>query len=424
MAQGEKEVGLFTSTIEKPENKIEPSDTHRSDFDAADGDMPASAFADAAELAAKQKPKGTKISRPAMTAIAVAVGLALVGGWAVSRKKEAPPQVSLPKVSHVAKTTGLTLDKPMAPSPVQSEPSVGIVPNVPQVPSVGIAANAPQVPSAVPNAPQADLIDQARQMFLSASQNAVHVASMTQVKPSLFAVAYVVGDMSGQAWVDLTQKVVFIGSAVAPDGALLTPGATVAAMGATKPGATPDAATMHAQNAPGSVQGDGLPPAVSAVLKDRNAGFWEGDAKAPPVWAFVDPDSKESLDFYQRARVLIDSHKIRVFWIPVGIKDSQSMPRAAYILAQVGQAKTLKQNYDGFAMMQSAGGVPSNVITIDMRHRILDNNGLLTDIGQLTTPTAILCVKGALKTFFGPSATMNAYTASACPSNVEGALRQ
>jgi hypothetical protein len=98
--QGEKEVGPFTSKIKKPENKIEPSDTHRSDFDAADGDMPASAFADAAELAAKQKPKGTKVSRTVMIGIAVAVGLALVGGWMVSREKEAPQQVPLPKVSH------------------------------------------------------------------------------------------------------------------------------------------------------------------------------------------------------------------------------------------------------------------------------------------------------------------------------------
>ena len=365
-------------------------DTHGED------DPPAPAFS---RLASPGKTQ--KTSRPVLTVITVAVGLALVGGWVVSHKMEAH-EPTLPVVhKEVVKPAGASPQKTLVPLPAVSASRPVMAASMPGIVTQAIAP-----------------IDQARQMFLTASQNAVHVASIRPVQPNLFAVAYVVGDKSGQAWVDLDQKVVFIGTAVAPDGTVLTPGSTVASMSATQPGVTPDVASPPPAAVGVAGPGAALSPAVLAILKDHQAGFWEGDPKAAPVWAFVDPDSKTSLAFYQRVRLLIDAHKVRVFWIPVGLKDPQSMPRAAFILAQVGQSKALKQNYDGFAMMQSAGDTPANVVTISMRHRVLLNNTLLTNLGQLATPTALLCSGGSVETLFGPRAIGQVDAASACPPSV------
>ena len=377
-------MGLFnrkTETRKGAEEDPAWSDTQPSDFEQS---SPAQAFAHVPA----PKPDGGKAKRPVGRANHTALlTLTIVGSFGV----------------------GFAAWKWMHRTP---RPVAAILPVVKKAPAARkeSATLKPILPAAPASAatPPVDPLDVARQMFLTASQNAVHVASVRPVQKDLYVVAYVVGDKSGQAWVDLTQKVVFIGSAVSASGSVLTPASTVVAMGATQDGVTPDA----------SAGTSSLPAPIEVMLRDHGAGFWEGSPKAPPAWIFVDPDSQMSLAFYQRVRPLIDSGRLRVFWIPVGLQDAQSMPRAAYILAQVGQARALRDNFAHYSTSMRGGGAPANIITIEMRHRILQNNSLLTDLGQMLVPAAVICGKSGMQTLYGPMAIDNIVEAEHCPETV------
>lgn len=244
---------------------------------------------------------------------------------------------------------------------------------------------------------------QARAMFMQASQGSVQLARIQKVQDGLYAVAYVVGGRSGQAWVDVPAKVVFVGQAVNTAGQVLVPGAVAMAQGAVAP-AGPGMAKL---TGPGSAaaQPNTQASAMAAVVADQQAGFWEGSARAPDkIWAFVDPDNKDSMEFFQEMRPLIRAGQLRAYWIPVGVYDHDSTGKAAFILAQVGQLHALAQNYATFVAHGNRGAAQVDTQSAAMSLRVMQNNDLLTGLGKLELPAVLTCTpQGGITTLYKPS---------------------
>jgi len=398
-------MGLFSQS-KHPKSADQPDfqDTHVEPFDDLRGK---SALEDEEPSKSFVVPPRKKTSRPpdlrkTYLVLAGGVGVLIVLSWVALHLRQKPP--AEPTLAKVVKF------KPASDQPQHGTASTNSTPLVAVVKPGSTAS----MPLTAPDSGAFGL-DMARQLFLAASQNAVQVASVQPVKPGLFCVGYIVGDKSGQAWVDLDKRVVFIGTAVSPNGTVLTPGQTAAAMGATQTAAPSGSASAPVMGAMASSQGEPPSDAIQKILADHGAGFWEGNPKAPPIIAFVDPDSRQSLAFYQRVRYLIDDHKIRVYWIPVGLKDPASMPRASFILAQIGPANALKENFAGFNFNQSAGAVPANITSISMRKRIMENNNLMTGLGGMALPSVLMCRGGAIVTLAGGTAIGQIETAQECP---------
>jgi hypothetical protein len=287
---------------------------------------------------------------------------------------------------------------PVAQAAASGAPAQGLVAVVSSTQAASAApAVAPTAAAAVAPATSAD-INAARNLFLQASRNAAQITSMSQVAPRIFAVAYAVGNKSGQAWVDLPAKVVFVGQAVSADGQVLSPANVVLAVGAVAPAPTPKAAKQDDAD---------ISAAQMAVLTDPRSGFWQQTPRTPvnhAIWAFVDPDSKNSMSFFKSVQPLVAARQLRVNWILVGVHDRESSVRAAWIMAQVGQVHQLTKNYANFDVRNERGSAPVDKRSTEMGMRILQNNALQSNLGDLQLPTVLACTQqGGVRTLFNPS---------------------
>lgn len=373
----------------------------------------------------------TKQHPRASIALIAGVGIALAG-VAISHRHAAPAHVVLPPVKVASavkpkksgpavKSQGVTLfgasspagEAARASAPAKPSPVASAAAAASQAVGQGGAGLIP-VQSPVVTSPQADQAQQdravaeqtqARAMFLQASQGSVQLARIQKVQAGLYAVAYVVGGRSGQAWVDVPAKVVFIGQAVDASGKVLVPGSVALAQGAVAPEqAAMGAATPKAgQASAGSTAS--ASSAMAAVLVDHQAGFWDGSVRAPDkIWAFVDPDNKDSMEFFQEIKPLIRAGQLRAYWIPVGVYDRDSSGKAAFILAQLGQLHALSENYATFLAHGNHGAAQVDTKSPAMSLRVMQNNDLLTGLGKLELPAVLTCTpKGSLTTLYKPS---------------------
>ena len=83
-------------------------------------------------------------------------------------------------------------------------------------------------------------------------------------------------------------------------------------------------------------------PGTSIRRKYTPFGRTIGDANAPLLYAFIDPDCPHCKEFLKNAEApYLTTKKIQLRVIPVGVLGDESMRRAAYLLAQPNAGELL-----------------------------------------------------------------------------------
>jgi hypothetical protein len=332
--------------------------------------------------------------------LAVAAAAVLLTGHQAQVTKTKLPAASAPAAE--AAPTSLSGSPTAAPLEVESASGSTVTATSPSLATsaasgTGAAMNAGAPGSAHPSM----TVEQATQIFLRASQNAVQVTQVQPIKgaDNLFAASYVVSGRSGTAWVDGNRRIVFAGSAVSEDGQVITPGSVVIASNAVNAAtdgqpASPSATPGVKEKVEGVTQ-DALEPVMLRVINSA-FGFLDAPKKRTAetvrVWAFFDPDSADSARFVKEVRSAIDAGRLEVFWIPTAFETPRSLARAAWISSQVGPVSALRKNAEGFDEQRRQGGAEMRgTIDLNMRASIEANTRLLGEMGAMQTPLVVFC---------------------------------
>ncbi|WP_137518200.1 thiol:disulfide interchange protein DsbG, partial [Escherichia coli] len=127
-------------------------------------------------------------------------------------------------------------------------------------------------------------------------------------------------------------------------------------------------------------------PAGREMWQRMEQSHWllDGKKDAPViVYVFADPFCPYCKQFWQQARPWVDSGKVQLRTLLVGVIKPESPATAAAILASKDPAKTWQQ-------YEASGGklklsVPANVSTEQMKV-LSDNEKLMDDLGANVTP--------------------------------------
>lgn len=127
-------------------------------------------------------------------------------------------------------------------------------------------------------------------------------------------------------------------------------------------------------------------PAGQAMWKKMEAASWllEGKKEAPVIlYVFADPFCPYCLQFWQQARPWVESGKVQIRTLLVGVIKPESQATAAAILATPDPAKTW-HDYE-----QSGGKVKIDIpgnLSSDKMKVVSDNQQLMDQLGANATP--------------------------------------
>lgn len=128
---------------------------------------------------------------------------------------------------------------------------------------------------------------------------------------------------------------------------------------------------------------------VAVVIKEAPtaAGFSEGQASAPVVYVFFDPNCAGCHFLYESLRSFVTEGKVQVRWIPVGIVDPTSLGKAAAILQSHNPVAALAYNEKHYAIED--GGIAETIPTARVRRELLENSALLGQLPLAVVPTML-----------------------------------
>ena len=123
-------------------------------------------------------------------------------------------------------------------------------------------------------------------------------------------------------------------------------------------------------------------------------GFTLGKA-GPLIVAFEDPNCSFCDHLTQEAAPLIAAGKLRMRIVPVAFLKPDSEARAAAILQSADPAAAWEQNMRGFDHRKEEGAYPGAQPSFTSDRGLRANLALLQDLGNVATPTLLVCEKGA-----------------------------
>ncbi len=127
-------------------------------------------------------------------------------------------------------------------------------------------------------------------------------------------------------------------------------------------------------------------PMSKRTWAQLEASDWIVDGKpdAPRVvYTFSDPNCPFCNKFWQAARPWVDSGKVQIRNIMVGVIRPDSANKVATIFAATSPSKALERNERNYA---SGGIEPAAAVPADVRSRLDTNEKLMTDLGFQGTP--------------------------------------
>ena len=168
-----------------------------------------------------------------------------------------------------------------------------------------------------------------------------------------------------------------------------------------------------------------LPKPMSAALFAERASAAKSfvlGAKRSEVIAFVDPNCIFCHKFYESAKPLIASGKLRVRYVVAGFLKPSSAGKAAAILSAPDPAVAMAKNEKNFNVETEEGAIhpdanPSPVV----RSEVEKNTQLLQDSGQEATPTIVYCDKdGKAKISHGMPEQLSQFISGIGSLNAQG----
>ncbi|MGC8521921.1 MAG: thiol:disulfide interchange protein DsbG [Steroidobacteraceae bacterium] len=139
----------------------------------------------------------------------------------------------------------------------------------------------------------------------------------------------------------------------------------------------------------------------------------QGPARAPLLYAIIDPNCSFCYRFYHMAEPLIGAGRLQVRWVLVGFLERTSQARAAAILSAANPAQALRLDEDRFDVAREHGGIaPARRIAPQILMALKTHLNAMSDIGGDGTPTLLYRARnGVWKTQVGlPSqAWLDAY---------------
>ncbi|MES1923998.1 thiol:disulfide interchange protein DsbG [Salinisphaera sp. T31B1] len=119
-------------------------------------------------------------------------------------------------------------------------------------------------------------------------------------------------------------------------------------------------------------------------LLEKASWIADGDDDAPrTLYVFTDPNCPYCHKFYEDARPWVESGKVQLRHIPVGILKPSSPGKAAALLAADDPAKAMARHE---ARYRSGGIEPLDDVPADLHDRVAANNMLMSDLGIQGTP--------------------------------------
>ncbi len=116
----------------------------------------------------------------------------------------------------------------------------------------------------------------------------------------------------------------------------------------------------------------------------------EGPARAPLLYAIIDPNCSFCYRLYHMAEPLIGAGRLQVRWVLVGFLERTSQARAAAILAAANPTQALRIDEDRFDVAREHGGFPPAQQIGPAILRVLKTHlDAMSDIGGNGTPTLL-----------------------------------
>ncbi len=132
-------------------------------------------------------------------------------------------------------------------------------------------------------------------------------------------------------------------------------------------------------------------PTALARAVAKGDTFVVGKA-GPEMVAFIDPDCIFCHKFYEEAKPLMDSGKLRVRFVVTAFLKPSSLPRAEAILGAADPAAALAENEAHFNDTTEEGGIaPAKNASAEVARAVHGNTQLLQKSGEVATPTVIYC---------------------------------
>ena len=134
-------------------------------------------------------------------------------------------------------------------------------------------------------------------------------------------------------------------------------------------------------------------PAYGAVVRrlDQTGHLiTEGPARAPRIYAIIDPNCSFCYRFYHMAEPLITAGRLQVRWVLVGFLQSTSRARAAAILTAKDPESALRIDENLFDVAHEHGGIaPAGRITPATAALLKTHLDAMDDVGGTGTPTLV-----------------------------------
>lgn len=130
-------------------------------------------------------------------------------------------------------------------------------------------------------------------------------------------------------------------------------------------------------------------PILEDSWKKLEQSTWvqDGDPKAPKtVYAFTDPNCPYCNKFWHAARPWVDSGKVQLRHVMVGVIRQDSPAKAASILNASSPGDALKQNELTF---KDGGIQPASTVTDEIAGKLNNNAELMTALGFGGTPAIV-----------------------------------
>lgn len=116
----------------------------------------------------------------------------------------------------------------------------------------------------------------------------------------------------------------------------------------------------------------------------------EGAARAPLLYAIIDPNCSFCYRFYHMAEPLIEAGRLQVRWVLVGFLERTSQARAAAILSAPDPARALRIDEDRFDVAREHGGItPARRIAPGILMALKAHLDAMSDSGGNGTPVLL-----------------------------------
>ncbi len=161
-------------------------------------------------------------------------------------------------------------------------------------------------------------------------------------------------------------------------------------------------------------------PEYGAVVRrlDRTGHLIiEGPARAPRIYAIIDPNCSFCYRFYHMAEPLIAAGRMQVRWVLVGFLQATSEARAAAILTAKDPGAALRTDENLFDVAHEHGGIaPAAHITPAIAAVLKVHLDAMDDVGGTGTPTLLFRKPDghwSVEVGLPPASWRNAYTRAA-----------